>query len=82
MSAQVEQVLYINGTLSAHERTDGRLSNYLIYMIRAFGTSTGNPDNEHNQRRRHRCRLSKNLRTIHRSRTRTRDRLLAFVPAP
>ena len=79
MSAQVEQVRYTNGTLSAHERTDGRLSKYLIYMIRAFGTSTGNPDNEHNQRRRHRCRLSKNTWTLHCPQQRARNRLRALV---
>ena len=82
MSAQVAQVIQINGTFSARESLSGYLSKSLFTMIRAIGTLIGNPDNEYRVKRRHRRRLSKNFGTLHCPRQRTGVGLYALVPHP
>src|SRR5215208_2686376 len=62
---QVAKGLYSNGIASAHERQNGRYSQISFYNHCALGTFIGNPDNEYERRKRHRYRLSKNLRTLH-----------------
>jgi len=91
MSAQVVQAIIFKEPFPIRVIHSGQLSQISSYMIRApflvhhgpeWGTLPGNPNNEYRRRRRHRCRLSKNTRTLHGPHRGTRDRLRALVPDP
>ena len=74
MSAQVAQNKHSNDLTPARLIQCGWLSQIFFFNNRVpfsnpygsqWDTLTGNPDNEYRKRRRHRYRLSKNIRTLH-----------------
>jgi len=89
MLAQVAQVLYPSDILPLREYQNGWLSQNSNHKIRVpfatnqnsqWSTSTGNSNNEIKRQGRHRRRLSKNARTLHRPCRWTRHRLRTPVP--
>src|SRR5574341_421083 len=84
MSTQVVQVLSSQELFPVCLVSRRQVLQISLHMIRVplhvyrkpqRGTFTGNSNNEYRSRRRHRCRLSKNTRTLHCPQRWTRNRL-------